>query len=299
MRKLVGVADAGSYVRAATLLHVSQPALSVAIAKLERELGAQLFERGVRPLTLTPAGQLAYRTGQDILAGTRNLQLAVAEYAKREITIRLGMIDSVAGVLFDIPGSAEMLEQQATVSIVVDNSHNLVRLVTEGRLDAALATGHGRYGDMVEVLHTGSEPMAVVVGTAMSTAVQSAVQQSRLPYFMSYNQTSVTQRLVADALNQAGIVPQVAFYSTSPEIMLKMALLGKGVAALPLTLVHAYLVSGQLQTVRTAAGPIKVVRPIHAIKRAGATLPGSLSGALEHMCTQLDDFYGTMSASLE
>jgi DNA-binding transcriptional LysR family regulator len=53
----VAVADAGSFTAAARALYMSQSTLSRQVAALERQLGAQLFDRGLRSVTLTPHGQ--------------------------------------------------------------------------------------------------------------------------------------------------------------------------------------------------------------------------------------------------
>src|SRR5258707_5904723 len=55
----VAVVEAGSFTRAAELLHVSQPGLSHQIQALERELGGPLLERLPRKVRLTPAGRTA------------------------------------------------------------------------------------------------------------------------------------------------------------------------------------------------------------------------------------------------
>jgi DNA-binding transcriptional LysR family regulator len=56
LKQFVAVADLLSFRRAAERLHMAQPPLSVAIRKLEDELGAELFERRGRTIRLTPAG---------------------------------------------------------------------------------------------------------------------------------------------------------------------------------------------------------------------------------------------------
>ena len=56
LRYFVAVADEGQITRAAAKLHIAQPALSQAIAKLESHLGLKLLERHARGVTLTPAG---------------------------------------------------------------------------------------------------------------------------------------------------------------------------------------------------------------------------------------------------
>ena len=52
------IAEEGSFSRAAQKLYISQPALSAAVKKLEKELhGVPLFDRTVTPVTLTKAGR--------------------------------------------------------------------------------------------------------------------------------------------------------------------------------------------------------------------------------------------------
>ena len=57
LRYVVAVARERHFGRAAEACFVSQPTLSVAVKKLEEELGVTLFERGPGEVTLTPAGQ--------------------------------------------------------------------------------------------------------------------------------------------------------------------------------------------------------------------------------------------------
>jgi DNA-binding transcriptional LysR family regulator len=57
LRYFVTVADEGQITRAAEKLHIAQPALSHAIARLESELGVELLEREPRGVTLTAAGE--------------------------------------------------------------------------------------------------------------------------------------------------------------------------------------------------------------------------------------------------
>ena len=56
LRYFLAVAELGSFSRAAAKVNVTQPTLSVGIAKLEEQVGARLFERTTRRVSLTPAG---------------------------------------------------------------------------------------------------------------------------------------------------------------------------------------------------------------------------------------------------
>lgn len=68
LHAVVTIADAGSLVRAARRLHISQPPLTRKVRALEDELGVELFERGPRGMRLTPAGARLLDRARTILA---------------------------------------------------------------------------------------------------------------------------------------------------------------------------------------------------------------------------------------
>jgi DNA-binding transcriptional LysR family regulator len=84
LKQFVAVADLMSFRRAAERLHMAQPPLSVAIRKLEDELGAALFERRGRTIRLTPAGHEALRTSRRCLADADEVLSATRSAAKGE-----------------------------------------------------------------------------------------------------------------------------------------------------------------------------------------------------------------------
>jgi LysR family carnitine catabolism transcriptional activator len=67
VRLFVEVARTLSFARAATAVHLSQPAVSLAIQNLEQNIGGRLFERSTRSLTLTPEGKAFYPTATRLL----------------------------------------------------------------------------------------------------------------------------------------------------------------------------------------------------------------------------------------
>ena len=76
------VAVLGSFTKAAEVLGYAQPSVSHHIAQLERELGAQLFERQPRRVRLTPAGQVFLGHVQSVLVRLTDAQREVAETAR-------------------------------------------------------------------------------------------------------------------------------------------------------------------------------------------------------------------------
>jgi hypothetical protein len=99
LRYLVAVAQEKSFGRAAAKCFVSQPALSVAIHKLEDELGAPLFERGKSEITVTPVGERIVEQAQRVLEeASRIRELAQAGRNQLAGPLKLGVIYTVAPV---------------------------------------------------------------------------------------------------------------------------------------------------------------------------------------------------------
>jgi DNA-binding transcriptional LysR family regulator len=101
LRTWVSVVDCGGFARAAEQTHLSQPRVSAHIANLERELGCQLIERRVRPLTLTD-------DGRTLLAQARAVIAAADELVDSSRAGR-GIVAGSVNVASFVSGSAEFL----------------------------------------------------------------------------------------------------------------------------------------------------------------------------------------------
>jgi DNA-binding transcriptional LysR family regulator len=82
LRYFVTVAEEGQMTRAARKLYIAQPALSQAIAQLERELGVELLERHARGVTLTPAGEVFLAKARVALAATMDAAATAQSLAR-------------------------------------------------------------------------------------------------------------------------------------------------------------------------------------------------------------------------
>lgn len=92
MRQLDAIARQGTISAAAEELHLSQPALSRSIRKLERELGQELFNRTHNSATLNDAGRLAVDHARALLRDERVMLDAFAELARRQRTLLVGTV---------------------------------------------------------------------------------------------------------------------------------------------------------------------------------------------------------------
>ena len=76
---VIAVADCQSFSKAAEKLYVTQPSLSQYIHSIEKQLGVQLFDRGMNPIRLTDAGELYVSWARQILAMEEQMQNALSD----------------------------------------------------------------------------------------------------------------------------------------------------------------------------------------------------------------------------
>lgn len=100
LRYIVAVARERHFGRAAETCFVSQPTLSVAIKKLEQELGVALFERGTGEVSVTPVGQKIVEQAQRVLEDASRIRdLAATDHDPLAGTLRLGAIYTIGPYL--------------------------------------------------------------------------------------------------------------------------------------------------------------------------------------------------------
>lgn len=92
MRQLDAIARCGTISAAADELHLSQPALSRSVRRLERELGQELFTRTHNSAQLNDAGQLAVDHARVLLRDERMMLDAFADLARRQRTLLVGTV---------------------------------------------------------------------------------------------------------------------------------------------------------------------------------------------------------------
>lgn len=118
LRAFCQVARLGSVSRAAEALYLSQPAVTLQLQALEREVGERLFERQGRRMTLTREGELLYELARPLVEGVDGLEAAFRE--------RLRGLD--AGELHIAAGSSTILYLLPKIVSAFHGSHPGVRL---------------------------------------------------------------------------------------------------------------------------------------------------------------------------
>lgn len=140
LKYIVAVARAKHFGHAAEACFVAQPTLSVAIKKLEDELGVTLFERGGTEISVTPLGAQIVAQAERVLEQTA----AIKELAKQNKDplagpLRLGVIYTIGPYLLP-PLVKAMIEKTPQMPLILQENFTvkLLELLRQGELDAAI-----------------------------------------------------------------------------------------------------------------------------------------------------------------
>ncbi|HJD44676.1 MAG TPA: LysR family transcriptional regulator [Candidatus Paenalcaligenes intestinipullorum] len=140
LKYIVAVARERHFGRAAEACFVSQPTLSVAIKKLEEELGVVIFERGGAEIGVTPIGLRIIEQAQKVLEEGANLrEIARQGHDPLEGPLRVGVIYTVAPYLLPklVPEQIKLTPQMPLL-LQEDFTVRLVELLRQGEIDCAV-----------------------------------------------------------------------------------------------------------------------------------------------------------------
>ncbi|MDB5841893.1 MAG: oxyR [Herminiimonas sp.] len=164
LKYVVAVAREKHFGHAAEACFVAQPTLSVAIKKLEDELGVIIFERGGTEISMTPLGAQIVAQAERVLEQTASIK-EIAKQNKDPLAgpFRLGIIYTIAPYL--LPQLVKnMIEQVPQMPLILQENFTvrLLELLRQGELDAAImALPFPDHGLLVQPLY--DEPFVVAL----------------------------------------------------------------------------------------------------------------------------------------
>ena len=283
VRSFLAVARVKSFTGAASVLHVTQPALTVQIRRLEEALGVTLFDRDTRSVELT-------RVARDLLPPfERTLQdFDAAVGSARDIAtqargiVRLAALPSVAaGILPD--AILQFRQQRPNVMFDLRDviAGQVLTLVQSEQVDFGVMGGVIKAVD-VETVFEAQDRLHVVYPKGHRVARLEKIKPvalSEFPLILMQRDTSV--RAVVDAgFHAAGLIPKATCEAIYMMTAVGMVRAGLGLTILP----------GSAREIRAEPGllskPIddpRFTRPVSIIKRSGRTLPPMSEAFLEHL----------------
>ena len=143
-RSLIAVADTKNFTKAASMLSLTQPAISHHISQLEEELGVSLFIRKKSGLELTPEGEIAVRYARRMNVLYNKLRKDLLDIENQPAKLCIGITHTAESNL-----TAETLARCSSetsglsIMIVTDTINNLYRRLENYELDLAIVEGTG------------------------------------------------------------------------------------------------------------------------------------------------------------
>lgn len=157
-----------TFSQAAQALHITQPALSKSVAKLERELGCHLFERGAGPLRLTSQGRAFLHWTRQALSALDSGMREVRDLGDQLTgAVRIAISEGV--FLKHLIRDFLVANPEVDLACVTLDSERIAALLASGELDFAVTRGpvfgpdvfwHPVYTDRVAALMSREHPLA-------------------------------------------------------------------------------------------------------------------------------------------
>jgi LysR family hydrogen peroxide-inducible transcriptional activator len=275
LRYLVAVARERHFGHAAESCFVSQPTLSVAIKKLEEELGVALFERGPGEVAVTPVGHGIVAQAQRVLEeASRIRDLAAAGHDPLAGTLRLGAIHTIGPYL--LPKLVPILRRRVPamqLHISESFTHQLAEALRQGEVDAVvIALPFDEPGCVTQALYDEPFLVAVPVGHPWEKRKRISAQELKRESLLLLGEGHCLRDQVLEFCGPVGRTGRSSIGRSlqggSLETIRQMVASGVGVTVLPSTSVSAKGEAGDLIRIRPFAHPVPRRRVALAWRRS-------------------------------
>ncbi len=287
----LAVARAKSFRRAAEALHLSQPALSQHVAELERALGARLFDRLGRSVTLTEAGRILEDHALRLFATLTSAREAIGELGGLKRGSLLVGASTTPGI-YVLPAVIAAFQERypgIALSLQIANSAVVEERIRGNELDLGVVGGHA--------LHPGEECLAaglldelvLIVPPGHRLARRRAVAPAVLAdqRLLLREEGSATRQVTERALQHAGVRFAASMELGHTEAIKQAVMAGLGVAFVSVHAARGEVASRRLCALRLKGARIR--RHFHVIHNEARTLSPSARAFIDLLeATRMD-----------
>ncbi len=266
LRILKAIAAEGSFKRAADSLYVSQPAVSLQVQHLERQLDVPLFDRGGRRAQLTEAGQLLLSYGDRILSLCQETCRAIDDLQNLNGgTLIIGASQTTGTYLMpQMIGLFRKKYPEVSVQLHVHSTRRTAWSVANGQVDLAIIGGEipADLLDSLEITPYAEDELALILPTSHPLTQVGALPIEELYklQFINLDSQSTIRKAIDRVLLDSGVDPRqlaIAMELNSIEAIKNAVQAGLGAAFLSITAIEKELQMGALTQVRIDGVVIK------------------------------------------
>ncbi len=255
LRILKAIAEQGSFKKAADILFVTQPAVSLQIQNLEKQLEITIFDRGGRKALLTEAGQLLLEYCERILRQCDEACKAVEDLnSLKGGTLIIGASQTTGTYL--MPRMIGLFRQKypdVCVQLQVHSTRRTGWSVANGQIDLAIIGGQlpSELQDLLEITPYATDELALVLPMNHRFAKEKELSTEDLYKlnFVTLDSQSTTRKVVDELLKNSGLDIQrlkIEMELNSLEAIKNAVQSGLGAAFLPLVSIERELASGTI-----------------------------------------------------
>lgn len=210
----IAAASELNFSRAAQQVHVVQSALSTSVAKLEKELGVELFDRSRQQIQITPAGELFREHARRVIHAARLAKDSISDY-RGELSgiVEFGSLASfstldVPGILGEFHRDYPLVRIRLRNSLAGRGAH--LAAIADGSLDLALVSAPDRFPANIEMRLLTEEPMLFVCRRDHHLASRDQVELGELAEedLLGFPSDVGLRRVVENAFSASGITPR-------------------------------------------------------------------------------------------
>jgi len=236
LRYVCAIADTGSFSRAAERCQIAQPSLSQQVLKLEKDLGAKLFDRLGRSVRPTEAGRAFLPYARSILSQRETARSSVADKcADVRGCVAVGAIPTIAPYLMPrYTATFTKKYPEAKLRIVEETTPILVESLRDLSIDLAILALPLRHKDL-ELVPLRTEPLFAVLprNHPLAAAKSLALKDLRGESFVMLRDGHCFRDLSIAACTHARVTPRIAFESGQFSSLFGMVAAGVGISLVP------------------------------------------------------------------
>lgn len=236
IRYFLAVCDAGNFTRASEAAFVSQPSLTLAIQKLEAELGGPLFQRDRSGCRLTELGRLLEPELRRIQDQSQAVKSQAVRFTRlKKVPLRIGLMPTV-GPRRLAPALARFQKEspRVEVELVVESGERILKLLAKGAIDLAIGPDSAVPGNGFRRETLYRERYVVAFPAGHRFAARESIRLADLANepWLDRLDCEMREDLKA-ALGERGISLYAAYRSNEVEWILRMVQGGIGLAIVP------------------------------------------------------------------
>jgi DNA-binding transcriptional LysR family regulator len=253
LRILKAIAAEGSFKRAADSLYVSQPAVSLQVQNLERQLDVPLFDRGGRRAQLTEAGHLLLEYGDKILTLCQETCRAIEDLQNLQGgTLIVGASQTTGTYLLPrMIGVFREKYPEVSVQLHVHSTRRTAWSVANGQVDLAIIGGEvpAELQESLEVIPYAEDELALIIPGGHAFAKQGSIQKEDLYKlkFIALDSQSTIRKVIDQVLTRCDIDPKrlkIEMELNSIEAIKNAVQAGLGAAFVSISAIEKELQSG-------------------------------------------------------